>query len=51
MSRFPLTGRHMEIPCDRCHVQAETEGRMVVLYRPMDHRCSACHTTGRQKNR
>lgn len=51
MSRFPLTGKHTGLDCSRCHTKTAISGKTVVLYRPLDHRCSACHTTGRQENR
>lgn len=41
---FPLTGAHARVGCDRCHTAgAGADGRKMVLYRPLPHRCEDCH--------
>lgn len=47
-SRYPLTGKHEKVPCEKCHFvptgsKDQVEGKPVVLYRPMDQKCGACH--------
>lgn len=48
-SRFPLTGKHMDLPCEKCHRPIVEAGNARVLrYKPLDTACSSCHTTERQ---
>ena len=35
---FPLTGAHLQIPCEACHVDAQAGA-----FTPLDSRCYACH--------
>lgn len=49
-TRYPLTGKHLEVACDRCHLAAalapkrDPAGHLVPVYRPVPHdQCSACH--------
>ncbi|MCB2204041.1 cytochrome c3 family protein [bacterium] len=49
MSRFPLTGRHQSLQCDRCHKTETTGGVAMIRYRPMEHSCSSCHPMREEK--
>ncbi|MBI5710788.1 MAG: hypothetical protein HZC42_10860 [Candidatus Eisenbacteria bacterium] len=47
---YPLTGRHTDLPCAKCHLAPQlqlahdAQGRPVALYKPLPHaECSACH--------
>jgi hypothetical protein len=47
---YPLTGRHVEVGCDACHLaprlglRRDTAGRAIPVYRPVPHAtCGACH--------
>lgn len=47
-SRYALTGKHEKVPCEKCHFvppgsRDQVDGKPVVLYRPMDQKCRACH--------
>ncbi len=49
-SSFPLTGKHVTTPCEKCHFVADRifalgpEGRRVPRYKPVSHaECSDCH--------
>ncbi len=47
-SRFKLTGKHLKVPCEKCHfVQAgapkSAEGAAVIRYKPLEQTCAACH--------
>lgn len=50
-SRFPLTGRHKDVACSRCHADEEPAGKrrskgradVFVRYRPLSVECAACH--------
>ena len=55
-TRFPLTGAHVEVACDKCHWNGRLQGtpRSCELCheRPRDHfpgACDQCHTTSRWK--
>ncbi len=38
---FPLTGKHVPVPCAKCH---QAGGRSAPVYKPLPHdECSACH--------
>ncbi len=50
-TRYPLTGKHAAVACDKCHLdarlglRADARGRPVPLFRPLAFgQCSACHT-------
>ena len=47
---YPLTGRHLQVSCDKCHLAArlalrrDAAGRPVPVYQPVPHAsCTACH--------
>lgn len=46
-SDYPLTGKHVAVPCDKCHVQAPAPAdttQRVVKFKPLAHSdCVACH--------
>jgi hypothetical protein len=50
-SRYPLTGKHVEVGCDECHlsprlpITPDADGKRHALFRPLPFReCSSCHT-------
>jgi len=54
---YPLTGKHIDVTCDKCHLAAslkprsDDQGRPIPVYKPVPHQeCSTCHAdphTGR----
>ncbi len=43
-SRFPLEGAHVKVPCAGCHDRTRRfEGKDVVIYKPLEMTCAACH--------
>lgn len=44
-SRFPLTGKHVDVPCAACHVRGKVEGAEtdVLVYRSLRLDCASCH--------
>jgi hypothetical protein len=43
-SRFALTGAHEKTPCSACHKAVVlNNGMSVVVYKPIDTKCSTCH--------
>ena len=46
MSRFPLTGKHAALACDRCHETETRDGSSLRLYKLNKIRCADCHETG-----
>lgn len=49
-TEYPLTGRHADVPCAKCHLAAslrpdkDAEGKPIPRYKPVPHQeCSACH--------
>jgi len=47
---YPLTNRHAEVKCDKCHLAArlapkqDREGHLIPVYRPVRHEsCTSCH--------
>jgi hypothetical protein len=45
-SRFPLTGKHKDVSCAGCHFPSPKAGaraKNVVVYRPLETACAACH--------
>jgi hypothetical protein len=50
MTRFPLTGKHLTLNCDRCHTESIVSGKKQVRYRPLETSCASCHSTGRTIN-
>ena len=49
-SRYPLTGRHVDLECGKCHLAPglklarSVKGTPIPLYRPLPHgECSSCH--------
>jgi hypothetical protein len=49
-SDYPLTGKHAEVDCAKCHLASglalahDSKGQPIPLYRPLPHRdCASCH--------
>lgn len=49
-SRYPLTGKHLNVPCDKCHLasrlplRTDSSGKRLPLFRPVPFaECSSCH--------
>lgn len=43
-SRFPLEGKHKEVPCEDCHPRVHLEdGRELVQFEPLGAECNDCH--------
>lgn len=41
---FPLTGAHVSVACDECHVtRTAADGTRQVIYRPLSTKCESCH--------
>ncbi|NOY05998.1 MAG: hypothetical protein GXO82_05125, partial [Chlorobi bacterium] len=40
---FPLLGKHVSVPCDKCHKQGVVNGKTTVLYKIENRACRACH--------
>jgi hypothetical protein len=44
---FPLDGAHVRVACARCHASRPgADGKPLVLYRSLPHRCEDCHRAG-----
>jgi len=49
-SRFELTGKHLQLDCNRCHREVQINGtQKTVLYKPVETKCSSCHEDVHQK--
>jgi hypothetical protein len=43
-TNFVLSGRHSQVPCDRCHRRGEPKPDIgSIVFRETPHKCSACH--------
>jgi hypothetical protein len=47
-SKFPLTGKHLKVACEKCHfvppnAPRSADGVAVVRYKPLEQDCAACH--------
>lgn len=42
-TRFPLTGAHEKVSCDKCHKTISTDKGTFVKYRMDDYKCVFCH--------
>jgi hypothetical protein len=42
-TNFPLRGRHLSTPCEKCHKQGSVGGKSAVIYHIEDKRCASCH--------
>ncbi len=40
---FPLIGKHVAVPCEKCHKQGRVDGKTTILYRIEDRSCRSCH--------
>lgn len=49
MARFPLTGKHTQLACGRCHAEETRNGETLVRYRPLEYRCDSCHAAADTK--
>ena len=44
LARFPLRGKHVEIPCQACHKTIDAGTKMArTLFKPMQMTCKSCH--------
>lgn len=43
-ARFRLDGRHLNVPCSKCHHEKTSEGITYIVYKQENIRCSACHS-------
>ncbi len=43
-SSFPLTGKHAEVACEKCHKKVVMNKRTVALYKPLGTQCVDCHS-------
>ena len=46
-SRFPLTGKHASLSCDKCHRPGMLEGQERIIYKPLGVECISCHPAQR----
>lgn len=42
-TNFPLTGRHRDLLCDKCHKTRTVNGKRAVVFRMGEMRCDGCH--------
>jgi predicted CXXCH cytochrome family protein len=42
---FQLEGAHAKVTCDKCHPTAASNGKKMVLYRPVPSQCVDCHAS------
>ncbi len=42
-SKFKLEGAHKGVACNKCHKSTVESGENIVIYKPLDTACSACH--------
>lgn len=42
-TRFPLDGKHAQVPCASCHKETTKNNQPFILYKINDYRCEACH--------
>ncbi|HKW14077.1 MAG TPA: cytochrome c3 family protein [Candidatus Krumholzibacteria bacterium] len=45
MAGFKLDGAHARVACGRCHPVATTNGKRIVVYRPVPSKCVDCHAS------
>ena len=44
LTRFPLTGKHRSVSCNKCHrLEKRRDGRILPHFRPLARECSSCH--------
>ena len=44
-SAFGLTGKHVDVPCAKCHPSVVENGKKTVRYKPLGTQCTDCHST------
>lgn len=44
LTKFPLTGAHSLIGCERCHKEIEENGIRFINYKIEDFKCASCHS-------
>jgi hypothetical protein len=47
MTRFVLTGKHVSVPCGKCHKPTTSAGRLFTRYKPLRADCVDCHPSGK----
>jgi hypothetical protein len=43
MASFTLEGAHAKVACEKCHPVATSNGKRMVIYRPLPSKCVDCH--------
>lgn len=43
-TKFPIDGKHQNVPCQKCHKPEKDLVGTFVRYRPVPHRCVDCHS-------
>ena len=43
VTRFSLLGKHVSVPCDKCHTQGLVNGKTTALYKIENRACRVCH--------
>lgn len=43
-AKFPLSGAHSLLECEKCHKKIEANGKEFVKYKIEDFKCAACHS-------
>lgn len=46
-SRFELTGKHVSVPCGKCHKPITRGTRTYIRYKPLGTECIDCHASGK----
>jgi hypothetical protein len=45
MASFKLEGAHAKVACGKCHPDALSNGKKIVIYRPLASKCVDCHAS------
>ncbi|KAA3615237.1 MAG: cytochrome C [Calditrichaeota bacterium] len=48
-ARFKIDGEHRFVTCGECHKRRNIRGKLVVIYKPIDSECRACHDQNPKK--
>ncbi|MCB8995591.1 MAG: cytochrome C [Bacteroidales bacterium] len=43
-TNFKLDGKHVDVPCYKCHKQEQTGNEKYVLYKIKEYKCESCHS-------
>lgn len=46
LTRYELTGKHVSVSCNKCHMPATINGRQTARYKPLRTACIDCHASG-----